>query len=105
MKVIKYKMDALMEENNKLKEENKRLKEDNNRMCIENARLNKLLENYINSRKAYYEKNKEIVNQKAKARMKKLAEENPEKLREKNRLAYLKRKEKLKMLNHNNDTN
>ena len=62
----------------------------------ENERLKKQLENYNNLRKSYYEKNKEIVNQKAKNRLKKLAEENPEKLKEINRKAYLKRKEKLK---------
>jgi hypothetical protein len=61
----------------------------------ENEKLKKQLENYNNSRKSYYEKNKEIVNQKAKDRLKKIAEENPEKLREINRKAYLKRKEKL----------
>jgi len=48
----------------------------------ENEKLKKQLENYNNSRKTYYEKNKEIVNQKAKDRLKKLSEENPEKLKE-----------------------
>ncbi len=62
----------------------------------ENEKLKNQLENYNNSRKSYYEKNKEIVNQKAKDRLKKLAEENPEKLKEINRKAYLKRKERLK---------
>jgi hypothetical protein len=67
-----------------------------NKLLIEeNEKLKKLLENYNNSRKSYYEKNKGIVNQKAKERLKKLAEENPEKLKEINRKAYLKRKEKL----------
>jgi FtsZ-binding cell division protein ZapB len=40
----------------------------------ENAKLKSQLENYNNSRKAYYEKNKEIVNEKAKERLKKLIE-------------------------------
>ena len=62
----------------------------------ENLKLKKQLENYNNSRKSYYEKNKEIVNKKAKDRLKKLSEENPDKLKEINRRAYLKRKEKLK---------
>ena len=44
--------------------ENKQLKE-------ENEKLKKQLENYNNSRKSYYEKNKEIVNAKAKLRLKK----------------------------------
>ena len=60
----------------------------------ENAKLHKLLENYNNSRKNYYEKNKDIVNQKSRERLKKIAEENPEKLKEINHKAYLKRKEK-----------
>ena len=64
----------------------------------ENEKLKKQLENYNNSRKSYYEKNKEIVNEKAKQRLKKIAEENPEKLKEINRKAYLKRKDKMKDL-------
>ena len=65
----------------------------------ENAKLKSQLENYNNSRKSYYEKNKEIVNEKAKERLKKIAQENPDKLKEINRQAYLKRKEKLKKEN------
>ena len=67
----------------------------------ENAKLKSQLENYNNSRKSYYEKNKEIVNEKAKERLKKLSQENPDKLKEINRQAYLKRKEKLKKENIN----
>ena len=68
--------------------ENKQLKE-------ENEKLKKQLENYNNSRKSYYEKNKEIVNAKAKLRLKKIAEEEPERLKEINRKSYLKRREKI----------
>jgi len=71
--------------------ENISLKEENNK-------LKTLLENYNTSRKCYYEKNKEIVNEKAKQRLKKIAEEDPERLKEINRKAYLKRKEKLQKL-------
>ena len=67
----------------------------------DNAKLKSQLENYNNSRKSYYEKNKEIVNEKAKQRLKKIAEENPDKLKEINRNAYLKRKEKMNKLNEN----
>jgi hypothetical protein len=67
----------------------------------ENAKLKLQLENYNNSRKSYYEKNKDIVNEKAKQRLKKIAEENPDKLKEINRKAYLKRKEKMNKLNEN----
>ena len=75
-------MEALLKEIEMLKEEN--------------AKLKSQLENYNNSRKAYYEKNKDVVNEKAKERLKKIAQENPEKLKEINRNAYLKRKERLK---------
>ena len=37
----------------------------------ENEKLKKQLENYNNSRKSYYEKNKELVKEKAKERLKK----------------------------------
>ena len=63
----------------------------------ENANLKKLLENYNNSRKNYYENNKEIVKEKATERLKKLAVENPNKLKEYRRTYYLKQKEKKKL--------
>ncbi len=69
----------------------------------ENAKLKSQLENYNNSRKTYYEKNKEIVNEKSKQRLKKIANEDPEKLREINRQAYLKRKEKLQKIENVKD--
>lgn len=62
----------------------------------ENEVLKIQLDKYKNVHKPYYEKNKEMVNDKAKERLKKMKEENPEKLKEINRKAYLKRKEKLK---------
>ena len=67
----------------------------------ENTKLKSQLESYNNSRKSYYEKNKEIVNEKSKQRLKKIAQENPHKLKEINRHAYLKRKEKINKLNEN----
>ena len=76
---------------NLLEIENKLLKE-------EIDKLKKQLENYNNSRKSYYEKNKETVNEKATLRMKKLAEENPDKLKEYRKQYYLKQKEKKQML-------
>ena len=69
--------------------ENKLLKE-------ENDLLKEKLEKYMSQHKNYYENNKEIINEKAKQRLKKIAEENPEKIKEYRRNAYLKRKEKLK---------
>ena len=62
----------------------------------ENTKLKSQLENYNNSRKSYYEKNKHVVNEKAKERLKKIAQENPDKIKEYARRAYLKKKEKLK---------
>ena len=62
---------------------------------IENEKLKKQLESYNNSRKTYYEKNKEIINQKARNRMKKLSKEDPEKLKKINHDYYLRRKERI----------
>ena len=81
---IQMDIENVIKENISLKEENNKLKT--------------LLENYNTSRKSYYEKNKENVNKKAKQRLKKIAEEDPERLKEINRKAYLKRKEKLQKL-------
>lgn len=67
----------------------------------ENTKLKKQLENYNNSRKTYYEKNKEYVKAQAKEGLKKLTEDNPDKLKEYRRTAYLKRKEKNKELKEN----
>ena len=61
-----------------------------------NALLKEKLEKYMSQHKNYYENNKEIINEKAKQRLKKLSEENPEKIKEYRRNAYLKRKENLK---------
>jgi hypothetical protein len=61
---------------------------------IENRYLKEKLEKYSNPQKSYYERNKALINQKAKERMKKLSKENPDKLKEINRKSYLKRKEK-----------
>lgn len=73
---------ALQKQNNDLKEENESLKV--------------LLQKYTDSHNKYYQKNKDVINDKAKERLKKLAETNPEKIKEYRRNAYLKRKEKQK---------
>ena len=54
------------------------------------------LKKYTNNdrHKKYYEKNKERIKQNSKKYMEKIKEENPEKLKEWRRTAYLKRKEK-----------
>ena len=80
-------IENILKENSALKEENTILKDK--------------LHKYTHSQKEYYEKNKEIVNEKAKERLKKLAEDNPDKLKEYRRNAYLKRKEKMKELKNN----
>jgi hypothetical protein len=69
---------------------------DNKLLKEENDLLKEKLTKYMSQHKNYYENNKEIVNEKAKQRLKKIAEENPEKIKEYRRNAYLKRKEKLK---------
>jgi hypothetical protein len=76
-----------------------------NKLLIEeNALLKEKLEKYMSQHKNYYENNKEIINEKAKQRLKKIAEENPEKIKEYRRNAYLKRKEKLKNTNIKENT-
>ena len=74
-------MDALIKENEELKKE----------IYVLRQQLNSLSE----SKKKYYENNKDIVKEKASQRLKKIAEENPEKIKEYRKKAYLKRKEKL----------
>ena len=75
-------------DNEELIKENLFLKE-------ENEKLKKQLENYNNSRKSYYEKNKDLVNEKAKERLKKISQENPDKIKEYSKKAYLNKKAKL----------
>jgi hypothetical protein len=96
--------DELLVKINHLKIENQDLKIENEDLKIENENLKnekKNLEKYYKSRKEYYEKNKDIIKQKAKEGLKKLSQENPDKLKEYRRNAYLKRKEKMNKLNEN----
>ena len=76
---------------NEVLEENKQLKN-----LVEE--LQEKLRKYTNppAHQAFYEKNKEKIIKESGERLKKLAESNPEKLKEYRRTAYLKRKEKLK---------
>lgn len=74
-------MEALLKENELLKKENEELRQQ--------------LSALADSKRKYYEKNKDAVKEKASQRLKKIAEENPEKIKEYRRNAYLKRKEKL----------
>ena len=68
---------------------------ENKKLKVENIELKRQVDTYSKPQKSYYERNKEVVNQKAKERMKQISQENPEKLKEINRKAYLKRKEKM----------
>ena len=79
------------DENNKLKLEIEELKNRNTEL---EEKLN-LYTNPIRNKK-YYEKNSDIVKEKAKNYMEKIKETNPEKLKEWRHQAYLNRKEKLK---------
>lgn len=72
------------------------LEEENALLRNENKELLEKLKKNDDSRKKYYEEHKDVVNEKAKQRLKKMAEENPDKLKEYRRTAYLNRKEKLK---------
>jgi len=74
----------------------KTLQEENKQLKIEVEELKEKLQKYTNSEghKKYYEKNKEVVKKKAKNYLEKLKTENPDKLKEYRRRAYLKRKEK-----------
>ena len=68
---------------------------ENKKLKVENIELKRQVDTYSKPQKSYYERNKEVVNQKARERMKQISQENPEKLKEINRKAYLKRKEKM----------
>ena len=83
----------------------KQVEEEKQNILNENDKLKQLLQNYNDSRKNYYEKNKEIIKAKAKQGLQKLAYENPEKLKEYRRNAYLKRKEKLMKIENNKEEN
>lgn len=74
------------------------LTNENEMLKLEIVKLKRQLDIYSHSQKEYYEKNKEYVKSKAKEGLKKLAIENPEKLKEYRRNCYLKRKEKLKQI-------
>ena len=62
--------------------------------------LEEKVKKYTNSEshKRYYEKNKQQVKEKANGYLKKLAQENPDKLKEYRHKAYLKQKEKREQL-------
>ena len=85
------------EEIDKLKLEIEELKNKNNE-------LEEKLKSYTNPirNKKYYEKNSDIVKEKAKNYMEKIKETNPEKLKEWRHQAYLNRKAKLKLIEENN---
>jgi cell division septum initiation protein DivIVA len=76
---------------NEVLEENEKLKQRVNE-------LEERLKKYTNpaAHQTFYEKNKEKIIKESSERLKKLAESNPEKIKEYRRTAYLKRKEKLK---------
>ena len=83
-----------------IKKENEELKEKILLLEKENEELKDHLKKYTNgeNNKRYYEKNKEKVKQQGAEYLKKISEENPEKLKTYRRNAYLKRKEKLQNL-------
>ena len=74
------------------------LQDENKQLKLELEELKDKLQKYTNSEghKKYYEKNKEVVKEKAKNYLEKLKTENSDKLKEYRRRAYLKRKVKQK---------
>jgi hypothetical protein len=86
----------LLNKNSALLEENILLKEKNTLLENEINKLKNIIENLNISKKKYYEKNKDTIMVKAKEGLQKLNNENPEKIKEYRRKAYLNRKEKLK---------
>jgi hypothetical protein len=70
--------------------------EEVNRLKNYITELEDKLQKYTNSEghKRYYEKNKESIIQKAAENLKKIKEDNPDKIKEYRRRAYLKSKEK-----------
>jgi len=73
------------------------LKQNYEELLIKYNKIEEKLKSYTNtnSHKKYYENNSEVVKQKAKEYMEKVKENNPEKLKEWRRNAYIKRKAKL----------
>jgi hypothetical protein len=80
---------------------------ENQVLKIKNQELESKLQKYTNSNghKKYYEKNKDIVKEKGKTYLHKLKEENPEKLKEYRRTAYLNRKSKIQNMTIENISN
>lgn len=87
----------IMETVELLIKENTELKQCISELKQKNLELEEHLKKYTNSlgHRKYYEKNKEKVIKNANAYLKRLSEENPEKLKEYRRRAYLNRKERL----------
>ena len=86
-----------IENYNKLIQENEELK-------IKNKILEEKLKSYTNTdrHKEYYNKNSDIIKEKAKKYTEKIKITNPDKIKQYRHTAYLKRKEKLLKLNNNN---
>jgi len=74
------------------------LVKENEKLKVEIIKLKEQLKKYTygNTHRRYYEKNKEKVKEGGANYLKKLKEENPEKLKEYRRTAYLNKKNKLK---------
>ena len=64
------------------------LYKENAALKLENEELKIQLQKYTSSQQNYYQKNKDIINAKAKERLKKLSETNPDKIKEYRKTAY-----------------
>ena len=90
--------------NEELIQQNKLLIEENEKFKLEINELNEKLKKYTNSQghKKYYDKNKNTVMEKSKLYLQKLKEENPDKLKEYRKTAYLNRKIKKELEENKN---
>jgi len=89
--------------NNDIEKYNKIIQE-NEELKIKNKILEEKLKSYTNTdrHKEYYNKNSDIIKEKAKKYTEKIKITNPDKIKQYRHTAYLKRKEKLLKLNNNN---
>jgi hypothetical protein len=76
---------------------NEKIIKENDDLKNEISLLKSKLEPHIQSNKKYYEKNKNIINEKAINRLKKIAIDNPEKIKQYRKTAYENRKNKIKL--------
>jgi hypothetical protein len=96
-KMNSYDINQIICDFEKIKILNEKITNENNELKNEISLLKLKLEPHIQFNKKYYEKNKNIINEKAINRLKKLAIDNPEKIKQYRKTAYENRKNKIKL--------